>query len=197
MLFRSASLQKEQVDDSKQRDFCNKALPQSANDKAAIQQGMDNKARAMDEMKTEVTSLEEKIKGLTEEIAELDAAVASSTEQRKEENAFHTQSLSELAMAMQLLNKAKDKLASVYQPKEGAMLLEIRRSDSRADPDSQMNAMLGLSFLQVDAVASSLLSQSLLPLLMNKLSLLSVSHHRKQYQQQRHQPPPLQQHRQP
>ena len=34
-----ASLQKEQQDDEKQKDFCNKALPQSAVDKAAIQQG--------------------------------------------------------------------------------------------------------------------------------------------------------------
>jgi len=159
-----ASLQKEQADDAKQKDFCNKALPQSGVDKAAIQQGMDDKARSMDEMKTEVTALDEKIATLTEEIAELDAAVQQSTEQRKEENAFHTQSMSEVAMAMQLLQKAKEKLGAVYAPKEGAAsLLEIRRSDRvvAADPDVQMNAMLGLSFLQVDAVATSLLSQSL------------------------------------
>jgi len=160
-----ASLQKEQADDAKQKDFCNKALPQSGVDKAAIQQGMDDKARSMDEMKTEVTALDEKIATLTEEIAELDAAVQQSTEQRKEENAFHTQSMSEVAMAMQLLQKAKEKLGAVYAPKEGAAsLLEIRRSDrvvSAGDPDVQMNAMLGLSFLQVDSVASSLLSQSL------------------------------------
>merc|ERR1719399_567969 len=146
-----ASLQKEQADDAKQKDFCNKALPQSAVDKAAIQQGMDDKARSMDEMKTEVTALDEKI--------------ATLTEQSKEENAFHTQSMSEVAMAMQLLQKAKEKLGAVYAPKEGAAsLLEIRRSDrvvSAGDPDVQMNAMLGLSFLQVDSVASSLLSQSL------------------------------------
>merc|ERR1719247_3304235 len=160
-----ASLQKEQKDDSAQRDFCNKALPQSAVDKAAIQQGMDDKSRSMDEMKTEVTSLADKITGMTAEIAELDAAVQASTEQRKEENAFHTQSMSEVAMAMQLLNKAKGKLSAVYEAKEGEpALIEIRRSDSRDDPDSQMNAMLGIpavSFLQVDAVATSLLQQSL------------------------------------
>jgi len=157
-----ASLQKEQKDDSAQRDFCNKALPQSAVDKASIQQGMDDKSRSMDEMKTEVTSLEDKIKGMTAEIAELDAAVQASTEQRKEENAFHTQAMSESMMAMQLLNKAKDKLAAVYQAKEGEpALIEVRRSDSREDPDSQMNAMLGISFLQVDAVATSLLQQSI------------------------------------
>merc|ERR1719183_1757659 len=138
-----ASLQKEQKDDSSQRDFCNKALPQSGVDKAAIQQGMDDKSRSMDEMKTEVTALEEKIATLTEEITELDAAVQQSTEQRKEENAFHTQSMSEVAMAMQLLQKAKEKLGAVYAPKEvAASLLEIRRSDRvvAADPDVQMNA---------------------------------------------------------
>merc|ERR1719359_1205637 len=113
-------------------------------------------------MKTQVSRLSQKMEDATAQIAELDAAVQSSTEQRKEENAFHTQTMSELAMAMQLLNKAKDKLSAVYQAKEGgAALIEIRRSDSRADPDAQMNAMLGLSFLQVDAVSSALLSQSL------------------------------------
>merc|ERR1719387_3026704 len=95
------------------------------------------------------------------ENAELDAAVQKSTEQRKEENSFHTTAMAENAMAMQLLNKAKAKLAAVYASKEPS-LLEVRRSDSaKSDPDAQINAMLGLSFLQVSEKGEDMLSQSL------------------------------------
>ena len=51
----------------------------------------------------------------------------------------------------------------MYAPKEGAAsLLEIRRSDRvvAADPDVQMNAMLGLSFLQVPRGATRELEHS-------------------------------------
>merc|ERR550514_231534 len=157
-----STLLKEQEDDTKQKDFCAKSIPQAGVDKANIQQGLDDKVRNMDEMKTELTSIAQKIETLSSEIAELDAAVQKSTEQRKEENSFHTTSMAENAMAMQLLNKAKAKLAAVYQAKEEPSLLEIRRVDStKSDPDEQINAMLGLSFLQVSEKGEDMLSQSI------------------------------------
>merc|ERR1719465_87645 len=157
-----STLLKEQEDDTKQKDFCAKAIPQAGVDKANIQQGLDDKVRSMDEMKTELTSIAQKIEVLSSEIAELDAAVQKSTEQRKEENSLHTQSMAENAMAMQLLNKAKAKLAAVYQAKDSPALLEVRRVDSaKSDPDEQINAMLGLSFLQVTEKGEDMLSQSL------------------------------------
>merc|ERR1719478_18675 len=157
-----STLLKEQEDDTKQKDFCAKSIPQAGVDKANIQQGLDDKVRNMDEMKTELTGIAQKIETLSSEIAELDAAVQKSTEQRKEENSFHTQAMAENAMAMQLLNKAKAKLAAVYQAKDGPSLLEVRRVDSgKSDPDAQMNAMLGISFLQVTEKGEDMLSQSI------------------------------------
>jgi len=157
-----STLLKEQEDDTKQKDFCAKAIPQAGVDKANIQQGLDDKVRSMDEMKTELTAIAQKIEVLSSEIAELDAAVQKSTEQRKEENSFHTQAMAENAMAMQLLNKAKAKLAAVYQAKDEPALLEVRRVDStKSDPDEQINAMLGLSFLQVSEKGEDMLSQSI------------------------------------
>jgi regulator of replication initiation timing len=157
-----STLLKEQEDDTKQKDFCAKSIPQAGVDKANIQQGLDDKVRAMDEMKTELTSIAQKIEVLSSEIAELDAAVQKSTEQRKEENSFHTQAMAENAMAMQLLNKAKAKLTAVYAAKAEPSLLEVRRVDSaKSDPDAQINAMLGLSFLQVSEKGEDMLSQSL------------------------------------
>merc|ERR1719160_1732573 len=156
-----STLLKEQEDDTKQKDFCAKAIPQAGVDKANIQQGLDDKVRAMDEMKTELTSIAQKIEVLSSEIAELDAAVQKSTEQRKEENSFHTTAMAENAMAMQLLNKAKAKLTAVYAEKAEPSLLEVRRVDSKSDPDAQINAMLGLSFLQVSEKGEDMLSQSL------------------------------------
>lgn len=158
------SLKKEQEDDTKQKDFCAHALPQASTDKAGIQQGLDDQVRAMGEMKTEIAAIAQKIAAMKAEIDELDAAVTKSTEQRKEENAFHTQSMAELAMAMQLLNKAKSKLAAVYEHKgEAESLLET--ADSRrvehSDADAQMGRMLGLSFVQVAEGSGDLLAQSL------------------------------------
>merc|ERR1719252_558023 len=120
-----STLLKEQEDDTKQKDFCAKSIPQAGVDKANIQQGLDDKVRAMDEMKTELTSIAQKIEVLSSEIAELDAAVQKSTEQRKEENSFHTTAMAENAMAMQLLNKAKAKLSAVYAAKAEPSLLEV------------------------------------------------------------------------
>merc|ERR1719353_2020249 len=157
-----STLLKEQEDDTKQKDFCAKSIPQAGVDKANIQQGLDDKVREMDEMSTELTAIAQKIEVLSSEIAELDAAVQKSTEQRKEENSFHTNAMAENAMAMQLLNKAKAKLAAVYQAKDEPSLLEVRRVDSgKPDPDAQINAMLGLSFLQVSEKGEDMLSQSL------------------------------------
>merc|ERR1719252_285327 len=157
-----STLLKEQEDDTKQKDFCAKSIPQAGVDKANIQQGLDDKVREMDEMSTELTAIAQKIEVLSSEIAELDAAVQKSTEQRNEENSFHTQSMAENAMAMQLLNKAKAKLAAVYQAKDSPALLEARRVDSaKSDDEAQMNAMLGLSFLQVSEKGEDMLSQSL------------------------------------
>jgi chromosome segregation ATPase len=157
------SLKKEQEDDTKQKDFCAHAIPQANTDKAGIQQGLDDQVRAMGEMKTEIASVAQKITAMKSEIDELDAAVQKSTEQRKEENAFHTQSMAELAMAMQLLNKAKSKLAAVYEHKGEESLLETgdRRRVEKSDADSQMAGMLGISFIQVEEGGGDLLSQSL------------------------------------
>merc|ERR1719353_1362064 len=157
-----STLLQEQEDDTKQKDFCAKSIPQAGVDKANIQQGLDDKVREMDEMKTELTSIAQKIEVLSSEIAELEAAVQKSTEQRKEENSFHTTAMAENAMAMQLLNKAKAKLSAVYAAKAEPSLLEVRRVDSvKPDPDAQINAMLGLSFLQVSEKGEDMLSQSL------------------------------------
>jgi chromosome segregation ATPase len=158
------SLKKEQEDDNKQKDFCGQALPQAGNDKAGIQQGLDDQTRAMGEMKTEVTAVAQKITTMKEEIDELDAAVTKSTEQRKEENAFHTESMAELAMAMQLLNKAKSKLAAVYEHKEGEALLQtgdFRREEHGSDEDAAMGRMLGISFVQVEESSGNLLSDTI------------------------------------
>jgi regulator of replication initiation timing len=157
-----STLLQEQEDDTKQKDFCAKSIPQAGVDKTNIQQGLDDKVREMDEMKTELTSIAQKIEVLSSEIAELDEAVQKSTEQRKEENSFHTTAMAENAMAMQLLNKAKAKLDAVYAAKDEPSLLEVRRIDStKSDPDAQINAMLGLSFLQVSEKGEDMLSQSL------------------------------------
>jgi chromosome segregation ATPase len=157
-----STLLKEQEDDTKQKDFCAKSIPQAGVDKANIQQGLDDKVREMDEMSTELTAIAQKIEVLSSEIAELDAAVQKSTEQRKEENSFHTTAMAENAMAMQLLNKAKAKLSAVYAAKAEPSLLEVRRVDSvKSDPDEQINAMLGINFLQVSQGADDMLSESL------------------------------------
>merc|ERR1719316_1336997 len=93
------------------------------------------KSSKRDKLSEELESLENKITntqsaiettddemaGLKAEIAALDKSVTDATEDRKQEHAEYTATMSELQLAVDLLTKAKGRLASLYAPNAAAV----------------------------------------------------------------------------
>merc|ERR1719506_996824 len=70
----------------------------------------------MSELSDQIASLTDQAKALENEIVALDASVAQATLQRKQENAEFTETASLNEAAVQLLEKAKQKLYKFYKP---------------------------------------------------------------------------------
>merc|ERR1719337_294180 len=90
-----AKSEKEQEDDDAQKDFCDKDLAKSEAEKA---------------------STEDAIASLQSEVKALDKAVAEATEQRKEEHGEFLTFQTESNAAVQLIEKAKNRLFKFYRP---------------------------------------------------------------------------------
>merc|ERR1719218_29554 len=95
-------LGKEQTDDDAQKKFCDDDLAKSE--------------AAIEEMTASSESLAEEIATLNSEIKALDNAVAEATEQRKEEHGEFLTFQTENNAAVQLIEKAKNRLFKFYRP---------------------------------------------------------------------------------
>merc|ERR1719199_450566 len=106
----------EQEDDDAQKAFCDKEISKSEKEQAATEDAIEVSAAAIDEMTSSSVTLAEEIKTLGEEIKALDKAVAEATEQRKEEHAEFLTFRTESNAAVQLIEKAKNRLFKFYRP---------------------------------------------------------------------------------
>jgi len=153
-----ANLQTQEQEDVQQKDFCNQALPESEHTKDGLNTQIADGQRLMDELKTKVQQLAERIQASENEIKELDASVEAATEQRKAENAEFTKCQAENAMAITLINKAKDKLGEIYRPAEEpeALIAVSTQTTEEQQPsaDEQMDEMLGLSFVELSSMSA-------------------------------------------
>merc|ERR1719316_2480059 len=102
-------LGKEQTDDDTQKDFCDKDLAMSEAEKASTE-------AAIEEMTASSESLAEEIANLQSDVKALDKAVAEATEQRKEEHGEFLTFQTENNAAVQLIEKAKNRLFKFYRP---------------------------------------------------------------------------------
>merc|ERR1719199_267092 len=106
----------EQEDDDAQKAFCDKEISKSEKEQAATEDAIEVSAAAIDEMTSSSVTLAEEIKTLGEEIKALDKAVAEAMEQRKEEHAEFLTFQTESNAAVQLIEKAKNRLFKFYRP---------------------------------------------------------------------------------
>merc|ERR1719199_142393 len=106
----------EQEDDDAQKAFCDKEISKSEKEQAATEDAIEVSDAAIDEMTSSSVTLAEEIKTLGEEIKALDKAVAEATEQRKEEHAEFLTFQTESNAAVQLIEKAKNRLFKFYRP---------------------------------------------------------------------------------
>merc|ERR1719498_1434956 len=109
-------LGKDQADDDKSKTFCEDELETTTDEQKAA---TDKKAQVeaeMSEATDAVASLADAIATLEADIKELDKTVAQATEQRKEEHADFLESQQLNEAAMQLIEKAKNRLQKFYNP---------------------------------------------------------------------------------
>merc|ERR1719327_1883992 len=109
-------LGKEQEDDDTQKDFCDKDLAKSEAEKASTEDAIASSEAAIEEMTASSESLAEEIAALQKDVKALDKAVAEATEQRKEEHGEFLTFQTENNAAVQLIEKAKNRLFKFYHP---------------------------------------------------------------------------------
>merc|ERR1719478_77371 len=111
-------LGEEQKDDDTQKSYCDKEIAKSEGEKADTEEAIATSEAAIEEMTDESATLADEIKKLQKEVKDLDKAVAEATEQRKEEHAEFITFQTENGAALQLIEKAKNKLFKFYRPNQ-------------------------------------------------------------------------------
>merc|ERR1719333_1377693 len=111
-------LGEEQKEDDDTKSYCDKEIRNSEGEKADTEEAIATSEAAIEEMTDESATLADEIKSLQKEVKDLDKAVAEATEQRKEEHAEFITFQTENNAALQLIEKAKNKLFKFYRPNQ-------------------------------------------------------------------------------
>merc|ERR1719235_369434 len=111
-------LGEEQKDDDATKSYCDKEMRKTGNEMKATTDALESSEAAIDEMTEESATLADEMKRLAKEVKEMDKAVAEATEQRKEEHGEFITFQTENGAAVQLIEKAKNKLFKFYRPNQ-------------------------------------------------------------------------------
>jgi hypothetical protein len=111
-----ALLGKDQTDDDTSKTFCEDELEKAGDEQKAATEKKAQVEAHISELTDAVTSLADDIATLEASIKELDKTVAQATEQRKEEHEDFTESQQLNEAAIQLVEKAKNRLQKFYNP---------------------------------------------------------------------------------
>merc|ERR1719420_2654503 len=111
-------LKEDQASDYAQKGFCDKDIAKTEVEQKDTEEEIASSAALIEECKEASAAASDEIAVLQKEIKELDLAVAEATEQRKEEHGEYIQFMEENNAAVQLLEKAKNKLNKFYRPSQ-------------------------------------------------------------------------------
>jgi len=109
-------LKKESASDEKCRDKCEAGLRDSATEKKETENAIESLESEISELEAAIAQNKEVVDKKKEEIAALDKSVEDATAQRKEENEDYKEMVALNTAAVQLLEKAKNKLNKFYNP---------------------------------------------------------------------------------
>merc|ERR1719253_1421267 len=109
-------LGKEQESDDTQKSFCDGEIAKSEAEKASTEDAIATSSASIEEMTAASAELADGIAALNSEVKALDKAVAEATEQRKEEHGEFLTFQTENNAAVQLIEKAKNRLFKFYRP---------------------------------------------------------------------------------
>merc|ERR1719171_2291141 len=155
-------LGEEQKDDDTQKSYCDKEITKSEGEKKDTEEAIATSEAAIEEMTEESATLADEIKKLQKEVKDLDKAVAEATEQRKDEHGEFITFQTENNAALQLIEKAKNKLFKFYRPnqykeapkkeltEEEKILAASGRSDMIATAAPEMIAGTSIAAVQTD-----------------------------------------------
>merc|ERR1719401_1007021 len=113
----SATLKKEQEDDTAKKAYCLKELDESDDAKKAAERSKAGAEAAIAAASESLATVAEEMKALEAGITELDKKVAAATEQRKAEHTEYTELMASNKAAKDLLGFAKNRLNKFYNPK--------------------------------------------------------------------------------
>merc|ERR1719478_1760762 len=111
-------LGEEQKDDDNTKAYCDKEMGKTGKEIKATSEAVEDSEAAIEEMTDQSATLADEIKSLGKEIKEMDKAVTEATEQRKEEHEEFITFQTENNAALQLIEKAKNKLFKFYRPNQ-------------------------------------------------------------------------------
>lgn len=111
------SLKKEQVDDDSKLEYCGVSLDKADDSRKAVAKSVDDGETLIADLESNVAATKSEIKTVEDEIKSLDKAVATATEQRKEEHQEYSALMASNAAAKELLAFAKNRLHKFYNPK--------------------------------------------------------------------------------
>merc|ERR1719281_444269 len=109
-------LHEEQKDDDTQKTFCDSDIEKSTREKKDTEEAVAASQAFIEETTAESAATAEEIASLGKEIKALDKAVAEATEQRKEEHSEFLVFQQQSNAAVQLIEKAKNRLFKFYKP---------------------------------------------------------------------------------
>jgi hypothetical protein len=109
-------LHEEQRDDDTQKTFCDSDIEKSTREKKDTEEAVAASQAFIEETTAESASTAEEITELGKSIKALDKAVAEATEQRKEEHSEFLVFQQQSSAALQLIEKAKNRLMKFYKP---------------------------------------------------------------------------------
>merc|ERR1719161_2867206 len=109
-------LGKDQADDDKSKTFCEDELEKTADEQKAATEKKAQVEAVIGEATDAVSQLADEIAQLETDIKDLDKAVAQATEQRKEEHEDFGVSTQLNEAALQLIEKASQRLQKFYNP---------------------------------------------------------------------------------
>jgi chromosome segregation ATPase len=111
-----ATLKKEQADDDSKKEYCMTELDTSDDKKKSLEKTIADTEAAIEVAKESIATLTEEIAAVIAGIKALDKMVAEATEQRKEEHSEFQTFQTQTDAALQLIEKAKNRLFKFYRP---------------------------------------------------------------------------------
>jgi len=135
-------LGKQQVEDDKQKTYCEDELDKSADEESATKTKMTQVVATIGEQSDAISTLMEEINALTAGIAALDKSVAEATEQRKEEHAEYVETMQMNEVAIGLVEKAKNRLQKFYNP-------TLYKAPPKTEMSMEEKIMQAGSFVQI------------------------------------------------